>query len=382
MRILFIGDIVGSPGRQIVHDRLADTVAQQRIDLVIANCENAASGFGITPRLAQELLEAGIAVLTGGNHIYDRREILEFFPHEPRLLRPANFPAANPGSGLYLGSVTPRFCSGDLQVGHARGTAGSAPSAFTLSSVRRTDEGTASAATPTDAPVSVWTPATAFPGARSSGASFLAEQASDSSSGADQASDAGPAKPPSFGADSSAPAVGSLYPEGRAPDGRAAPSTQHLTPVKFAVLNLQGRVFMAPNDCPFKTVDRELARIPSDVKIILVDMHAEATSEKVAMGWYLDGRVTAVIGTHTHVASADERVLPGGTAVITDVGFTGPHNGIIGMAKDAILGKFLDGLPTRFSVADSDVRMNCALINVDLSSGKAASISRLCLKVD
>ncbi len=267
MRILFIGDIVGSPGRQIVHDRLGDLVANQHIDLVIANCENSASGFGITPRLAQELLDAGIHVLTGGNHIFDRREILDFFPHEPRLLRPANFPAVNPGSGLYIGTL-------------------------------------------------------------------------------------------------------------------ATSHSPLATGVKFAVLNLQGRVFMAPNDCPFKTADRELARIPSDVKIIVVDMHAEATSEKVAMGWYLDGRVTAVIGTHTHVASADERVLPGGTAVITDVGFTGPHNGIIGMAKEPILQKFVDGLPTRFSVAEGDVRMNCALIEADAASGKAQSIARLRLLVD
>jgi len=261
MRILFIGDIVGAPGRQIVHDRLADLVSTQKIDLVIANCENAASGFGITPRLAQELFDLGIQVLTGGNHIFDRKEILDFFPHEPRLLRPANFPAANPGSGLYLGE-----------------TAGA-----------------------------------------------------------------------------------------------------H---VKFAVLNLQGRVFMAANDCPFKTADRELARIPADVKIVFVDFHAETTSEKIAMGWYLDGRVTAMVGTHTHVATADERVLPGGTAHITDVGMTGPHAGVIGMTKEPILGKFLDGLPTRFAVAEGDVRMNCVQIEADPATGKAASIARLVLRAD
>lgn len=268
MRILFIGDIVGAPGRQIVHDRLADTVAHHQVDLVIANCENAASGFGITPRLAQELLDEGIHVLTGGNHIFDRREILEFFPHEPRLLRPANFPAENPGRGLYVGEVKLR-------------------------------------------------------------------------SGADAGAS-----------------------------------------VKFAVLNLQGRVYMAANDCPFKTADRELARVPPDAKIILVDMHAEATSEKIAMGWYLDGRVTAVIGTHTHVATADERVLPAGTAHITDVGMSGPHAGIIGMTKDPIVQKFLDGIPTRFSVAEGDTRMNCVLIEADPASGNAASIARLCLRVD
>jgi metallophosphoesterase (TIGR00282 family) len=243
MRVLFIGDIVGSPGRQIVHDRLADIVAQRQIDLVIANGENSASGFGITPRLAQELLNMGIDVLTGGNHSWDRKEILEFMPHEPRLLRPANFPEVNPGSGLYVG--------------------------------------------------------TAKKG------------------------------------------------------------------IKYAVLNLQGRVFMASTDDPFRKADCELARIPQDVAFVLVDMHAEATSEKLAMGWYLDGRVTAIIGTHTHVATADEHVLPEGAAFITDVGMTGPHGGVIGMDRNGIVRKFLDGLPARFDVASGDVQMNCVLIETD-----------------
>jgi 2',3'-cyclic-nucleotide 2'-phosphodiesterase len=243
MRVLFVGDIVGSPGRQIVRDRLVDVVAQRQIDLVIANGENAASGFGITPRLAEELLKMGIDVLTGGNHSWDRKEILEFMPHEPRLLRPANFPEGNPGSGLYLGT---------------------------------------------------------------------------------------------------------------AKNG-----------VKYAVLNLQGRVFMAQIDDPFRKADCELAKIPADAAFVLVDMHAETTSEKVAMGWYLDGRVTAVIGTHTHVATADEHVLPQGTAYITDAGMTGPHGGVIGMDRDGIVQKFLNGLPARFEVASGDVQMNCALIETD-----------------
>lgn len=240
MRVLFVGDIVGSPGRQIVRDRLADIVSQRQIDLVIANGENAASGFGITPRLAEELLKMGIDVLTGGNHSWDRKEILEFMPHEPRLLRPANFPEGNPGSGMYLGT---------------------------------------------------------------------------------------------------------------AKNG-----------VRYAVLNLQGRVFMAQIDDPFRKADSELAKIPPDVAFVLVDVHAETTSEKVAMGWYLDGRATAVIGTHTHVATADERVLPQGTAYITDVGMTGPHDGVIGMDRDGIVRKFLDGLPARFEVAAGHVQMNCVLI--------------------
>jgi 2',3'-cyclic-nucleotide 2'-phosphodiesterase len=260
MRILFIGDIVGSPGRQIVCDRLADIVAQQQIDLTIANCENAASGFGITPRLANELLSVGIEVLSGGNHIFDRKEILEYFPQQPRLLRPANFPAGTPGSGVYTGT---------------------------------------------------------------------------------------------------------------AQNG-----------VPYAVLNLQGRTFMAALDCPFRTAERELARLPAAVKVVLVDMHAEATSEKQAMGWFLDGKVTAVIGTHTHVATADARVLPGGTAYITDVGMTGPHDSVIGMEKAGIIQRFLDALPARFSVAEGDVQMNAVLLEVDLATGRARSIELLTFRLD
>ncbi len=260
MRILFIGDIVGSPGRKIVHDRLADILVQREIGLCIANGENAASGFGITPRIAEDLLASGIEVISGGNHIWDRKEILEFFPHEPRLLRPANFPAGSPGSGLYIG--------------RARSGAG------------------------------------------------------------------------------------------------------------YAVLNLQGRTFMTPLDDPFRTALAELARIPPDVKVILVDMHAEATSEKQAMGWYLDGKVSAVIGTHTHVATADFRVLPGGTAFITDVGMTGPHDSVIGMEKQGVLQRFLDAMPARFAVADGDVQMNTVLIDVDESTGRARSIDRLNFRLD
>jgi metallophosphoesterase (TIGR00282 family) len=269
MRVLFIGDIVGSPGRQIVKDRLADTVAQQRIDLVIANCENAASGFGITPRLAEELLATGIDVLSGGNHIFDRREIFDYFPHQPRLLRPANFAPGSPGSGLYVGT---------------------------------------------------------------------------------------------------------------AKNG-----------VGYAVLNLQGRTFMQPIDCPFRAADTLLPTLPPHVRFVLVDMHAETTSEKLAMGWYLDGRVTAVVGTHTHVATADDQIFPRGTAYISDVGMTGPHDGIIGMDRAGIVQKFLDGLPRRFEVTAGNIQMNCVLIDVDdaaltaSSDGArvaAKSISRLRLKID
>ena len=267
MRILFVGDIVGSPGRQIVHDRLADIVSQRQIDLVIANGENAASGFGITPRLADELLGMGIDVLTGGNHSWDRKEILDYMPHQPRLLRPGNFPESTPGFGSFIGT---------------------------------------------------------------------------------------------------------------AKNG-----------VKYAVLNLQGRVFLTPIDDPFRKADAELAKLPADVAFVLVDIHAETTSEKIAMGWYLDGRVTAVVGTHTHVTTADERVLPQGTAFLCDVGMTGPHDGVIGMDREAILKRFLDGLPARFEVASGDVQMNCVLIETDETGQRnaagrlrARSIERLRLRAD
>jgi metallophosphoesterase (TIGR00282 family) len=267
MRVLFIGDIVGSPGRQIVRERLADIVAQKKIDLVIANGENSAAGFGITPRIAEELLATDIAVLTGGNHSWDKKEVLEYMPHEPRLLRPANFPEGSPGSGLYVGA---------------------------------------------------------------------------------------------------------------AKNG-----------VKFAVLNLQGRIFLPAIDDPFKKADTELAKIPEDVAFVFVDMHAETTSEKISLGWYLDGRVSVVVGTHTHVATADEHVLPEGTAFITDVGMTGPHSGVIGMDRVAIIKRFLDGLPTRFEVATDDIQMNTVLVETDDEGPrnragrlKAKSIERLRLRLD
>jgi len=260
LKILFIGDIVGSPGRKIVHDRLSDILAQLQIDLCIANGENSASGFGITPRLAEDLFSWGVEVITGGNHIWDRRDIIEFLPHEPRLLRPANFPDGLPGSGLYVGCAR--------------------------------------------------------------------------------------------------------------------------NGVRYAVLNLQGRTFMAALDDPFRAASRELAKIPPDVKVILVDMHAEATSEKQAMGWYLDGKVSAVVGTHTHVPTADFHVLPGGTAYTTDVGMTGPHDSVIGMEKQGVLQRFLDALPARFVVAEGDVQMNAVLIEVDETIGKARSIERLNFRLD
>ena len=260
MKVLFIGDIVGSPGRKIVHDRLADIITQRSIDLCIANGENSASGFGITPRLAEEIFAAGAEVITGGNHIWDRKEILDFFPHEPRLIRPANFPVGSPGKGHFVG---------------------------------QTKKG-----------------------------------------------------------------------------------------IAYAVMNLQGRTFMAPLEDPFRTAERELAALPPDVKVIVVDMHAEATSEKQAMGWHLDGKVSAVLGTHTHVATADNRVLPGGTAYITDVGMTGPHDSVIGMEKKPIVQRFLDALPAKFAVAEGDVQMNTVQIDVDEATGRARSIDRVNFRLD
>ena len=267
MRVLFIGDIVGSPGREIVRERLADLVSTRQIDLVIANGENSAAGFGITPRIAEELFGYGIEVLSGGNHSWDKREILEFMPHERRLLRPANFPDSNPGAGMYVGTAR--------------------------------------------------------------------------------------------------------------------------NGVKYAVINVQGRIFMPSNEDPFRKVDELLATLPADVGFVLVDMHAETTSEKMALGWYLDGRVTAVVGTHTHVTTADERILPAGTAYITDVGMTGPHDGVIGMDRVGIVKKFLDGMPARFEVAQGNVQMNCVLLDADEAGSRngggrlrATSIERLRLRID
>lgn len=260
MKILFIGDVVGSPGRKIVHERLADILVQRQIDLCIINCENAASGFGVTPKIAEDFFAQGADVLTSGNHIWKRKEIIEYFPTQQRLLRPANFPEGSPGAGLWVG---------------------------------------------------------------------------------------------------------------RAKNG-----------VGCAVLNLQGRTFMASIDDPFRAAITELKKVPPDVKVIVVDMHAEATSEKMAMGWYLDGKVSAVLGTHTHVTTADSRVLPGGTAYITDVGMTGPHDSVIGMEKKGIIDHFLNAMPSRFVVAEGDIQMNAVQIDIDESTGRARSIERANFRLD
>ncbi len=259
MKILFLGDIFGHPGRRAVKEWLPRLRDEYAPDLILANGENAAAGFGITPQLVEEMLDLGIAALTSGNHIWDRREIIPYLTEhaDGRLIRPANFPPQAPGHGLYVG----RTASG----------------------------------------------------------------------------------------------------------------------IEYAVINLQGRVFMTPIECPFRTADTLLESIPQ-VKIRIVDMHAEATSEKLAMGWYLDGRVTAVLGTHTHVPTADEQVLPGGTAYITDLGMTGPYDSVIGIEKDAIIQRFLNQMPARFEVAKGDPRLAAVVIDADPETGRARSIERIVRK--
>jgi metallophosphoesterase (TIGR00282 family) len=260
VRILFIGDIVGKPGRELVRRGLSGIVDFHRIDLVIANAENSAAGFGITREIGDQLLEWGVDVMTSGNHIWDKKEALDYIGAESRLLRPANYPAGAPGHGSYLA---------------------------------------------------------------------------------------------------------------RTRDGRSV-----------GVINVMGRVFMLNIDDPFAVVLREIDALKERTRIIFVDFHAEATSEKIAMGWHLDGKVTALVGTHTHVQTADERILPKGTAYLTDVGMTGPHDSIIGVDIQAALGKFLTALPARFETATDNPRLNAVIIEADEQSGRATDIERLSLSAD
>ncbi len=255
MNILFVGDISGRAGRAAFHQHYLPAVERHRIDFTIANVENAAGGFGVTGPVIEEFFDAGVDVLTSGNHIWDRNDAAHLLDNEPRLLRPANYPPPSPGSGLLV--------------------------------CRR----------------------------------------------------------------------------------RVA--------VPVAVINLQGRIFMESIDCPFQTVDRLLATGIKDAGVVVVDFHAEATSEKVAMGWHLDGRVTALLGTHTHIQTADQRVLPKGTAYITDVGMTGPYDSVIGMRKDAALERFITGRPKRLSAAKGDGRFAAVVIEVDSGTGRATGIHRL-----
>jgi 2',3'-cyclic-nucleotide 2'-phosphodiesterase len=252
MNILFIGDIFAAGGRGAVVTHLNELISENRIDLAIANGENSAGGFGITPSIADDLLGLGLDVLTGGNHSFDKREIFDYIDRQPRLLRPANYAIGLPGKGVF-------------------------------SAVARNG-------------------------------------------------------------------------------------------VPYAVLNLQGRAHMANIDCPFRKADELLAEIDNSIKIRFVDFHAELTSEKMAMGWYLDGRATAMIGTHTHIPTADARVLPGGLAYQTDAGMTGPYDSVIGVDKDIIIRRFLTGLPSRMEAAKRGVELHGVVVEADETTGRARSI--------
>lgn len=243
MKILFIGDIVGSPGRQAIKKIVSKIKKREDIDFTAANAENAAGGSGVTPNIAQELFSYGLDVITSGDHIWKKKEITEFLDSEHRLLRPENYPAGAPGSGWGIYSAR--------------------------------------------------------------------------------------------------------------------------NGVKIGVINLVGRVFMEAVECPFKTGRSIVEKIKNETSIILIDMHAEATSEKIALAWYLDGEVSAILGTHTHVATADERIYPKGTAFITDVGMTGPHDSVIGRKAEQILTRFLTGLPTHFEMAEENIQLNGAIVTIN-----------------
>ena len=260
MRILFIGDIVGKPGRELVRRGLPSLVEQHSIDLVIANAENAAAGFGITREIGDQLLGWGVDVMTTGNHVWDKKEAIDYIGAEPRLLRPANYPAGVPGNGSYLA---------------------------------------------------------------------------------------------------------------RTADGRSA-----------GVVNVMGRVFMLAIDDPFDVVLKEIAALKARARVVFVDFHAEATSEKIAMGWHLDGKVTAVVGTHTHVQTADERILPKGTAYLTDVGMTGPHDSIIGVEIEPALGRFRNAMPARFETATANPRLNAVIVEADDATGMATDVERISYSLD
>jgi len=255
MRILFIGDIVGKPGREAVRLLLPGLVKKYKVDLSIANAENAAGGSGITPRIAEELFGSGLNMLTSGDHIWKRKEVLEILDSEMRILRPANYPPGSPGRGW--GSI-------ETKKGKTLG-----------------------------------------------------------------------------------------------------------------VINLEGRVFMSTLDCPFKCARAAIEELKEKTPVILVDIHAEATSEKIAMGWFLDGMVSAVLGTHTHVQTADEKILPCGTAYITDLGMTGPYDSVIGRKVEQILARFLTQMPVRFEMAQDNVQLHGVVLDIDEKTGKAASIERI-----
>jgi len=255
MKILLIGDIVGRPGRVIVEREVVRLREERGIDLVVANCENAAGGAGITPPIAEALFRAGVDVLTSGNHVWRKKEAFELLKLDHRVIRPANYPDGAPGTGSTI--------------------------------------------------------------------------------------------------------------------------VETLAGQKVGVLNVMGRVFMEPLDCPFRAAERELARLKLSTPVIIVDMHAEATSEKVAMGWFLDGKVSCVFGTHTHIPTADERILPKGTGFITDVGMTGPYDSVIGRRVDQILERFLSNLPHKSDVAEGNIQLRGLLVEVHPTTGKATAVERI-----
>lgn len=255
MNILFIGDIVGRPGREAVKQLLPGLKKEYNLDFIIANAENAAGGSGITAKVMQELFDSGVEVLTSGDHIWKKREIITAIDSEPRLLRPLNFPSGSPGRG---------------------------------GGVFKTKPG-----------------------------------------------------------------------------------------ISVGVINTMGCVFMEALDCPFRTTRSEIDRLSKETKVIIVDIHAEATSEKVALGWYLDGLVSAVLGTHTHIQTADERVLPKGTAYITDIGMCGPVDSVIGRRVEDVLIRFITKIPTRFEIASENIQLQGVVLDIDESTGRARSIVRI-----
>jgi hypothetical protein len=255
MKVLFIGDIVGEPGRRAIKELVPKIVKREKIDFIVANGENAAGGSGITPMLADELLGYNIDVITSGDHIWKRKEIVERLSEDARILRPANYPREAPGSGSTV--------------------------------------------------------------------------------------------------------------------------VQSKSGVDVGVINIQGRVFMQAIEDPFRVVKSEVDKIKNKARVIIVDVHAEATSEKMALGWLLDGSVSAVIGTHTHVQTADEKILPKGTAFLTDAGMTGPFDSVIGRNKEQILTRFMTQMPTKFEMAEGDIQLHGAIIEVDEKTGKASSIKRV-----
>jgi 2',3'-cyclic-nucleotide 2'-phosphodiesterase len=258
MKVIIIGDVVGKPGRKILVATLQRLKERYEAEFVVANVENAAEGAGVIPKVGDEILNSGVDVMTSGNHIFDKKEVIQYIENQPRLLRPANYAPDAPGRGLWLGST-------------ASGT-------------------------------------------------------------------------------------------------------------QVAVINIQGRVFMPPTDCPFRTADRLLAEIGNRASVIIVDHHAEATSEKLAMGRYLDGRVSVVVGTHTHVQTADEQILQGGTGYITDLGMTGPYDSVIGVESQLVITRFVRGLPIRYQTASENPQLHGVVVEIDERSGRAVSVLRLQVK--